>query len=192
MKHAIVFITFLTLITSPFTALAGEHPDQPFTAQSTALHAATLRYAAMDAEQKERELEHQLAPIQSRNQLSEYLKTHLMSSLSALTPGAKRRFIQSLVFTEKGLGSYDYSDLRIELTATQIYKLLALFGVQRTTALIPNIRIENPTDQLIIMSGEAGALRMCLRSGGCANTVCAGPGTCAQRANSICVWENCG
>lgn len=71
-------------------------------------------------------------PIATRAQLDVYLRDTppADSPLSWLTPGARRRFIDSLVFGQRGLGGMDLGDLRYELTREQAYALLRLFGAE--------------------------------------------------------------
>jgi hypothetical protein len=92
----------------------------------------------VDAEQARQEsIDFEMAPIKSEMDLSEHLRTaDKHSPLMALSPGARQRFIASLGFNENGLVSYRYDDLARELTASQAYRLLSLFGVQRTTHLL--------------------------------------------------------
>jgi hypothetical protein len=71
-------------------------------------------------------------PIATRAQLDVYIRDTppADSPLSWLTPGARRRFIGSLVFGQRGLGGMDLGDLRYELTREQAYALLRLFGAE--------------------------------------------------------------
>lgn len=71
-------------------------------------------------------------PIATRAQLDAYVhETPAASSpLSWLTPGAQRRFLDSVVFGEHGLGGMSLDDLSYELTREQAYDLLHLFGAQ--------------------------------------------------------------
>lgn len=93
------------------------------------------------------------ASIRSRSDLRIYLSAtpRDLSPLEKLSPGAKRRFLASLFFNENGLVSYDYSDLARELVASDIYRLLSLFGAQRTVPLIKELRIETVMDELSVM-----------------------------------------
>ena len=90
------------------------------------------------------------ASVRSASDLRIYLATtpRDLSPLEKLSPGAKRRFLASLFFNENGLVSYDYSDLAKELSASDIYRVLSLFGAQRTVPLIRGLRIETATDEL--------------------------------------------
>ena len=96
----------------PFTALAAPPPDAGVTRNAT---------PAIPAK-----------PITSRAALDAYQRDTppANSPLSWLTPGARRRFLDSLVYREHDLGGMNLGDLRYELTREQAYTLLRLFGAQ--------------------------------------------------------------
>lgn len=96
----------------PLAALAAEPPAAGSTRHTTMAIPAT--------------------PITSRAALDAYLRDTppAQSPLNWLTPGARRRFIDSLVYREHGLGGLSLADLRYELTREQAYTLLHLFGAQ--------------------------------------------------------------
>lgn len=108
----ITIIRLLFLLALPFSALALQSPDAGVT------HNPTLAIPAK--------------PIATRAELDTYLRDTppANSPLSWLTPDAKRRFLDSLVFQEHGLGGMNLGDLRYELTREQAYVLLQLFGAQ--------------------------------------------------------------
>lgn len=76
------------------------------------------------------------------------------SPLKKLSPYAQRVFIDSLVFTENGLGGFNYTILEEELTPTEIYKVLQLIGAQHTITMFTNARIETKAD-LLLMSQKS-------------------------------------
>jgi len=108
----IVRLLWLLASALPFAALAAEPPENGVTRHAT---------PAIPA-----------APITSRAALDAYLRDTppASSPLSWLTPGARRRFLDSLVYREHGLGGLSLADLRYELTREQAYTLLRLFGAQ--------------------------------------------------------------
>lgn len=99
--------------------------------------------------------QHQLdfiaAPIKSSNDLQSYLTLmpKALSPIEKLSPGAKRRFLASLVFNENGLVGYDYSDLAAELPASDVYRVMGLFGAQRTVRLLKGLRTEGESDRFV-------------------------------------------
>jgi hypothetical protein len=102
----------LLLPVLPFAALTAPPPDTGVTRNAT---------PAIPAK-----------PIASLAELDAYLRDTppANSPLSWLTPGARRRFLDSLVYREHGLGGMSLADLRYELTREQAYTLLRLFGAQ--------------------------------------------------------------
>lgn len=111
MPYTTIF-RLLLLLALPFTALAAQSPDAGVTRNPT---------LAMPAK-----------PITTRAELDTYLRDTppANSPLSWLRPGAQRRFLDSLVFHERGLDGMSLDDLRYELTREQAYALLQLFGAQ--------------------------------------------------------------
>lgn len=105
-------LLFLLALAPPFAAPAAPTPDDGVTRNLT---------LAMPAK-----------PITSRAELNAYLRDTppANSPLNWLTPGAQRRFLDSLVYREHGLGGMSLADLRYELTREQAYTLLRLFGAQ--------------------------------------------------------------
>lgn len=92
-------------------------------------------------------IEQRFAPIHSEVQLQDYLRElPATSPLSDLSDEGRSRFVSSLRFNEAGLVSYSYADVQEELTATQAYRLLALFGAQRTLGSLPDISIRTAAD----------------------------------------------
>lgn len=139
----------------------------------------------------ERELAHQLAPIKSETDLRRYQleNVHGGSPIRRLSKGAQERFLQSLVFTDSGLASFDYRDLRAELTATQVHEVLSLFGVQRTTRSIPGLRVVNDADAAIVGARRVRASMM--PSVDYDNYWCESRATCRPSTGGICIGDNC-
>lgn len=147
---------------------------------------SSYQTALVEQESKERELAYQLATIKSQADLQAYVAQRPNASpLNSLSPGAKQRFLQSLVFTDLGLASFDYRDLRSELTATQIYQLLGLFGVQRSTSSIPGLRIAGPSDAAIIAFSENPVI------GDYPDYWRESRATCRPSTGAVCIGGNC-
>jgi hypothetical protein len=90
--------------------------------------------------------------IRSQSDLQRYLSATASSDspLSALSSGARSRFLSNITFNEKGITGFHYGDLQSELTASQIFDVLHLFGVERDVAIIPNVRVETAKDRRVI------------------------------------------
>jgi hypothetical protein len=114
---------------------------------------STSKTASQQVLAQQKRLDLALAPIKSRAKLETYLKNTPPSRnpLDRLSSSAKKRFLKSLRFNEKGLTSFSYADLE-GLTATEIYRILSLFGVQSDTSAIKSARIKSETDALIMQS----------------------------------------
>lgn len=74
----------------------------------------------------------------------------LANPLNRLSRDARQRFIRSLTFNERGITGYATGDLRSELTAEQIYDILALFGVPDDIYLFPAARVATRRDRDIM------------------------------------------
>lgn len=90
------------------------------------------------------------APINSQLLLQEHIQALSPDSpLQSLSNAARDRFVSSLRFNEAGVTSFSYRDIVNELTYTEAYRLLSLFGAERTLGKIPTLRSAQPEDGLI-------------------------------------------
>lgn len=94
------------------------------------------------------------APIASREQLQAHLASTPTSPINKLSPSAQFNFLNSLVFTQRGLASYSYIDLA-GLPVTDAYSILSLFGAQSTISLIPHLQVDSALDQSILDRAES-------------------------------------
>lgn len=176
MKALLVSASFLVVTFLPLTAHSGSGLRSDVDIQTIGA--------------RERELDFQLAPIKSAADLYNYLNANRQTKLSPLhilSPGAQQRFVQSLVFTEEGLASFDYRDIRSELTATQAYELLSLFGVQRSTKVIPNLRVFSASDAAVRLSESYPSISAGLTDYECRPI----PGVCIRKLGSLCIIDGC-
>ena len=95
-----------------------------------------------------KELAWELAPAKTFEALETIAQRR--SPLDALSLDAKKRFVESVVFTENGVGGFDYRDLELELTATEIYKILSLIGQQHVTPSLKKARVKSESDEIIM------------------------------------------
>jgi hypothetical protein len=125
-----------------------------------------------------------MAPIKSRADLQQYLaEKHIKPSpLDTLSPAAKQRFISSLKFNEHGITTFDYRDLEAGLTSTQIYRVLALFGVQHDSSLLRHAKIQTPTDRNVMSFGPIFQDHQ--------DYECSKRATCSESIGDICT-SNC-
>jgi len=145
-----------------------------------------LSALAADLEQQ-RDVRLAMAPVRSRAQLAEYIaRTPAAASpLARLSPHARDRFVASLVFNDKGLAGFRYADLEDELTASEAYRLLALFGAEDIVPRLTRLRVETPTDRMI-MDG-ANSRMMPLMSEDHINFNCVGRASCKYDPAYICM-----
>ncbi|WP_080932981.1 hypothetical protein [Xanthomonas albilineans] len=92
------------------------------------------------------------APIHSETGLAGYLAkaNNADSPFNALSPAARKRFIDSLKFNENGVTSFYYADIEAELSSSQAYALLSLFGLQDTLRFMSKLRVDSDNDRDIM------------------------------------------
>lgn len=100
-----------------------------------------------EAEEVKQLIGKQLAQVRSVDDL--VLLESQGSPYLLLSADARQRFTDSLVFNENGLVSLYYTDLEQQLSLSQIYRLLGMFGEQKLTAMMTAARVVSPTDKLI-------------------------------------------
>lgn len=83
--------------------------------------------------------------------MQRYLSRTPEAPLNKLPDSAKRNFINSLLFTGKGLASYSYLPLADHLSATEIYQTLSLFGAQSSTGVIPKLKANTSVERSIMV-----------------------------------------
>jgi len=121
----------------------------------------------------------ELAPVKSESDLYKVLDKK--SALDLLSEPAKQRFIESLVFTVNGLGGFKYDELEAELTPTQIYRVLSLFGAQQYTSSFGSARVETSADAMLISIQSGSASKGFLEG-----YFCQSKGTCQSADNFAC------
>ncbi|HEV2737004.1 MAG TPA: SDR family NAD(P)-dependent oxidoreductase [Candidatus Elarobacter sp.] len=126
--------------------------------------------------------------IRSARDLQRYLSATGTSPLSALSSGARERFLSSITFGATGISGFRYADLQGELTATQVYDVLRLFGVQKDVAIIPNVRVDTPADKRVVRTFPFSAKH--IDGGDYRDYRCASRATCSQSPGDICT-SNC-
>lgn len=114
--------------------------------------------------------------IQSARDLETHLQTTPDSPLNRMSPDARQRFVDSLVFTDRGLASYRYVELQ-SLSTTDVFEILNLFGVERTA---PTISKETAPSNFSEIIGDGD------REG----YWCSSHATCSVASGSICT-SNC-
>lgn len=142
-----------------------------------------------DRELLQRQIAWELAPV--KNQSALVLLATKKSPLDKLSPESKKRFIDSVVFTEKGIGGFYYGDLELELTPTEIYKVLSLIGQQHITSHLSGARVETVADRLLLQKNSKGEdYSTAIYKDFLLGYRCDGGHTCDQSKSSACT-KNC-
>ncbi|MBX9402364.1 hypothetical protein K4L06_13700 [Lysobacter sp. BMK333-48F3] len=114
------------------------------------------------------------AQVRSKAALIQYVSSNSNSPLRKLPPLVLQNFVDSVVFTPRGVGSYSYLGLSSHLSTTEVYQVLALIGAQHTISSIPGLKVASPAEALIVrpMSDvcEDPNSPMCQVNGGKAKT----------------------
>ena len=124
-----------------------------------------------------------LASVRSIADLHAYLARTPMGPLDNLSPWGRKAFLSSLKFNEQGLTQFDFTVVEEELSATEAYRLLSLFGLQRTTSLLKGLSVETALDKLIMSQQPQQRLYMADHKG----YYCKTQGTCESSPQSICL-----
>jgi len=173
MKFRIVAFAAVTSIFRANFASAGESVDMDAVA------------SAQDHQlENQARIDYAIAAIRSDEDLHRFLASaqSIDSPLNALSESSRRRFLSSLRFNDKGLTSFAYADLETELTPTQIYRVLKLFGAEHDAAFFSRAHIETDDDVKIM---DMPRTPIDYRDYECAKRA-----TCTQSNFSICTG-NC-
>lgn len=144
--------------------------------------------SALEAAVMAREMARDLAPIRSRSTLEELQASGRLEQtmLGQLPEDARKRFTDSLVFSERGLASFSYPELRSNLDGFQIYQLLALFGAQHSLVAIPGIRGLNTAEFQRSDWWQVPPLMVDYP-----DKVCSAKASCTPWSGGICIGDNC-
>jgi|GEM_PF-6357254 len=119
-----------------------------------------------------------------------YLKSAEDTPLSELSDAGLELFVDSLLFTDRGLASFDAGVLEQELTPTQIYAVLELFGLEWLTPSFDQARVESEYDENIIALSVEDVSPQCDYI---EYAECSPPATCESTIRlAYCVLCNCG
>lgn len=132
--------------------------ENRFSSPQSAASANTL------TELQRRELALASAPIKSAADLTAYLAAagNRTTPFTRMSDAARGRFIQSITFNENGITGFSYQDIQSEMSPTEIYQLLSLFGAQHVTPLIRGAIARTALDRAIM----AGAGKPSSNTGG--------------------------
>ncbi|MDG6348954.1 hypothetical protein QAA18_09420 [Luteimonas sp. 8-5] len=152
------------------------------TLQAGAAEPAHAGVQRADAELR-RVLSYELADVKSRDDLAAHLRTAgAASPLNALSTGARERFLDSLVFNDKGLVEYRFDDLQSELSVAEAYRILGLFGAAESASFLREMHPRNAVD-----AGIQSFMHVEDHEGG----RCISPGTCEMLHPHYICTSNC-
>lgn len=146
------------------------------------------------------EMDRQGALIKSMDDLEEYLHgdKEAASPLYLLSDEGINELLDSLRFGNDGLASLNIQPLERELTPTESYAVLELFGLQNLVFHMDNDRVETDTDNrlnfcggnFMPFDGEHQSLSIC--DGDYLHGYeCAGVGTCRRAGGRVCHPPSC-
>lgn len=129
------------------------------------------------------------APIQSYSDLYDHIRAlpDNGSPFNRMSEATLAAFLDSLVITEKGLGSFSPAPLQAELTPNEIYEVLSLFGAQRLTYALGNMGTESTLGRNLASEKTDVGANSCLID----HHKCELPATCVSFFGAICIWCNC-
>lgn len=93
-----------------------------------------------------------MAAIKSPEELTSYMLTTPLqkSPLYFLSKAGRQSFLDSLTFNSNGVTGFRFGPLEEELTPTQIFQVLSLFGAQDMTRSFKRARVKTVTDQKLL------------------------------------------
>ena len=112
------------------------------------LVAPTNAEVVTDAAMTQVLLDVMVAPIHSKAELDRYLVRNPDSPIHGLGDADKQSFLSSLVFSGRGLASYSYLELEGR-PASEVYRILALFGLQSESGSIRRRRSLSAEDRMV-------------------------------------------
>lgn len=127
------------------------------------------------------------ALIKSQSDLDKHLEVVEVvdSPLLYLSKSGRREFVNSIVWTELGVGSFSTLPLELELNVTQAYQILQLFGLESVVSNLKHLTI-NSSLELNIMENQTQSDCNIERHR------CQRPATCRASNFDICIACNCG
>jgi len=103
--------------------------------------------AAIERQQNIEAITRQLAPIDTREDLVRYLNNNdPRNPLMKLSAAARQRLLDTVTVNDEGqISSYWIDDIRSELSPSEAYRVLALFGHPQNASKLNNGRIDTET-----------------------------------------------
>jgi hypothetical protein len=108
--------------------------------------------AAHDILALDHDIQTRTALLRTRAEFDAYMRANPTAAnpVNLLSPEARRRFSAHTDFEFIARGGTPYlGDIEAELSISQAWRLLSLFGTQRAVIFMPDIRVESDADRLV-------------------------------------------
>jgi|GEM_PF-4707900 len=156
---------------------------------------------AIDGPLQGKEISQSLSLLQSKEDLERFLKSvpDELSPLGVLSDSGQQMFVESIVFSDEGrVASFRYDVLESELTPSEIFRVMSLFGMQEFAKNMANARVESQMDLELLERGALGGNKAEISASNeinvCGEYVhgeCAGQGQCRVLAGFCCHPPSC-
>ena len=190
MKHMVLALACLVAVASNVNASPGTELLQLQAGAAEAAISGEPKLACSEKALKD-DLDFLIAPIKSRDDLQRHARfaQAIRSPLMYLPAKARARFLDSVTFNDAGVTGYRLDLLQDELTVSQAYQVLALFGEQRDVRHLDKAAIESELDLDVLRSLDAsGAKAQCDEDH--PSYKCVARATCQSATGFICK-SNC-
>lgn len=134
------------------------------------------------------EIDLALAPVKSQAELGEVLTS--FSPIEKLSSYNRESFINSITFGENGVTGFSMTELEDELTVSEIYQVLTLFGMQANISHFDKARISQPVDLLLLKHNKPVVGAQKVYSSFLEGYRCVAPESCEQTDGWACT-RNC-
>lgn len=127
------------------------------------------------------------ALIKSQSDLDKHLQVLevVESPLLYLSEPGRAEFVNSIVWTELGVGSFSTLPLELELNVTQAYQILQLFGLESVLSNLKHLTINSSLEFSIMNNQTQNDCHIDRHR-------CQPPATCRTSNFDICIACNCG
>jgi len=184
MNHCLAFILFAACLMA--NAKASDIPSAGKDQDSS------LKAQVREEKQIRRMIAREIAPVKSLQDFyrQQAHQSRGIDAFGKLTPKSRAEFIAGLVFGERGLASFNFKVIEDELSFSEAYDLLGLFGVQYTIKHMKGLKVRSNAD-LLVKEGTIRPMACCDENeSGEKGYRCESRGTCALSQTHICT-DNC-
>lgn len=133
----------------------------------------------------QREVARELAPVKSMADLYAALphKSPQTDAVNRLSAKGRASFLASLTFNGNGLTGFNYRAIEDELSVSEAYQVLSLFGAQHIIHQLPGLAVKTKADALLRQTAPPAGLAVLDYQ----HHWCSTPHTCTRRDDNICM-----